>query len=71
MFPSLAARETCVAETNFSARKTKNVFAMESKAFLLPANKFCVRNMFLCIATPANMIRKIVSATMFPRLARR
>ena len=71
MFPSLAARETCFAETNFAARKTKNVFAMESKTFLLPGHKFCVRNMFLCIATPGNMTRKIVSATMFPRLARR
>ena len=27
MFPSLAARETRVAETNFAARRTKNVFA--------------------------------------------
>ena len=71
MFPSLAARETCVAETNFAARKTKNVFAMESKTFLLPGHKFCVRNMFPCIATPGNMTRKIVSATMFPGLARR
>ena len=26
MFPSLAARETYVAETNFAARKQKNVF---------------------------------------------
>ena len=28
MFPSLAARETYVAETNFAARKQENVFAL-------------------------------------------
>ena len=28
MFPSLAARETYVAETNFTARKQENVFAV-------------------------------------------
>ena len=33
MFPSLAARETCVVETNFAARKTKNVFACSQKHF--------------------------------------
>ena len=43
MFPNLAARETCVAKTNFAARKQK-MFAMESKTFLPPGHKFCVRN---------------------------
>ena len=31
MFPSLAARETYVAETNFAARKQENVFALSQK----------------------------------------
>ena len=44
MFPSLAARETCVAETNFAARENKKCFCLESKTFLLPGHKFCVRN---------------------------
>ena len=70
MFLSLAARETCVAETNFAARKTKNVFAMESKTFLLPGHKFFVQSMFPSLATPGNITRNIVSATMFPSLAK-
>ena len=36
MFPNLAARKTCVAETNFVARKTKNVFAWSQKHFCFP-----------------------------------
>ena len=31
MFPSLATRETYVAETNFAARKQENVFASSQK----------------------------------------
>ena len=53
MFPNLAAQETCVAETNFAAKK-----------------HFCVRNIFPSLATPGNITRNIVSATMFPSLAR-
>ena len=40
MFPSLAARETCVAETNFAARKTKNVFVWSQKHFCFPDTNF-------------------------------
>ena len=40
MFPSLAARETCVAETNFAAWKTKHVFALSQKHFCLPEINF-------------------------------
>ena len=69
MCPSLAARETCVTETNFAARKQK-FFCLESKIILLPGHKFCVRNMFPSLATPGNITRNIVSATMFPSLAR-
>ena len=40
MFSSLAARETCVAETNFVARKTKNVFGWSQKHFCFPDTNF-------------------------------
>ena len=51
MFPSLAARETCVAETNFAARQKKknfaarqkqkkNVFAWRQKHFCFPDTNF-------------------------------
>ena len=63
MFPNLAARETCVAETNFAARKTKNVFASRTE-ILRP------KHMFPSLATPGNITRNIVAATMFPSLAR-
>ena len=55
MFPSLAARETCVAETNFAARKqkmflpgVKNIFASRTQ-ILRP------RHMFPSLATPGNI----------------
>ena len=40
MFPSLAARETCLAERNFAARKTKNVFARSQKHSCFPDTNF-------------------------------
>ena len=40
MFPSLAARGTCVAETNFAARKTKKVFAWSQKHFCFTDTNF-------------------------------
>ena len=48
----------------------KKCFCLESKTFLLAGHKFCVRNMFPSLATPVNITRNIVSATMFPSLAR-
>ena len=70
MFPNLAARETCVAETSFAARKQKmflpgikNIFASRTQ-ILRP------KHMFPSLATPANITRNIVCATMFPTLAR-
>ena len=70
MFPNLAARETCVTETNFAARKqkmflpgVKNIFASRTQ-ILRP------KHMFPSLATPGNIRRNIVSATMFPFLAR-
>ena len=62
MFPNLAARETCVEETNFAARETKNVFAWSQ--ILRP------KHMFPSLATPGNITRNIISTTMFPSLAR-
>ena len=64
MFPSLAARETCVAETNFAAGKAKNVFTASRTQILRP------KHMFPSLATPGNITRNTVSATMFPSLAR-
>ena len=59
MFPNLAAQKTCVAETNFAARKTKNAFA--SRAQILRP-----KHMFPSLATPRNIKRNIVSATIGP-----
>ena len=58
MIPSLAARETCVAETNFAARKqkmflsgVKNIFAFASETYVSQVShpgqhnkKHCFRN---------------------------
>ena len=69
MFPNLAARETCVAETNFAARKTKTVFAWSQKHFCFPDTNLASET-FPSLASPGNITRNIVSATMFPGLAR-
>ena len=63
MFPSLAVRETCVAETNFAARKQKMFLPWSQKHFCFPV-------LFPSLATPGNITRNIFSATMFPSLAR-
>ena len=82
MFPSLAARETCVAETNFAARQKKKKFAARQKQkMFLPGVKNIFasqtqilrpkqKHMFPSLATPGNIARNIVPATMFPSLAR-
>ena len=44
----------------------KKCFCLESKTFLLLRPK----HMFPSLATPGNITRNIVSATMFPSLAR-
>ena len=70
-FPSLAARETCVAETNFAARRTKNVFAWSQKHFCFPDTNFASETYVSQFSHPSgNITRNIVSATMFPSLAR-
>ena len=50
LFPSLAAREACLAETNFAARKTKNVFAWSQKHFCFPDTNF-VSETYVCYGT--------------------
>ena len=64
---SLAGNMCC--GNKFCCSENKKCFCLESKTFFLPGHKFCVRNMFPSLATPGN-IRNIVSATMFPSLAR-
>ena len=43
MFPSFATQETCCGN-KFCCSENKKCFCLESKTFLLPGNKFCVRN---------------------------
>ena len=59
MFPSLAARETCVVEANFDARKqkmflpgVKNIVASRTQ-ILRP------KHMFPSLAAPGNITRNI------------
>ena len=70
MFPNLAARETCVAKTNFAARKQKMFLPGVQNIFASRTQILRSKHMFPSLATPGNITRNIVSATMFPCLAR-
>ena len=70
MFPNLTVRETCVAETNFAAQKTKNVFVWSQKHFASRTQILRPKHMFPSLATPRETTRNIVSVTMFLSLAR-
>ena len=70
MFPRLAARETCVAETNFVARKQKMFLTRVKNIFASRTQILRPKHMFPSLATPGNITTNIVSATMFPSLAR-
>ena len=70
MFPNLAARETCVAETNFAARKQKIVCHGVKNIFASRTQILRPKHMFPSLANPENITRNIVSATVFPSLAR-
>ena len=72
MFPNLAARETCVAETNFAARKQKMFLPWSPKHFCVPDTNFASETYASQFSHPGkhNKIKNIVSATMFPSLAR-
>ena len=70
MFPNLAARETCVAKTNFAARKQKMFLPGVQNIFASRTQISRSKHMFPSLATPGNITGNIVSATMFPCLAR-
>ena len=66
MFPNLAARETCVAETNFAARKQKMFLPWSQKHFASRPQILRPKHMFPSLATPGNLTKNIVFATLFP-----
>ena len=70
MFPSLAARETCVAETNFAAREQKMFLPWSQKHFCLADTNFASETYVSQFSHPGRHRKNIVSATMFPSLAR-
>ena len=69
MFPSLAARETYVAETNFAARKQKIFLLGVKNIFVSRTQLLRPQQMFPSLATQGNKTSNNVSATMFPSLA--
>jgi len=66
MFPSLAVRETYVAEANFASWKQGNVSESSKKIFALQTQILLPKRMFPSLATQGNMS----GTTMFPSLAR-
>ena len=70
MFPNLAERETCVAETNFAARKQKMFLSGVKNIFASRTQILHPKHMFPSLGTPGNITRSIISATMIPSLAR-
>ena len=70
MFPNLAARKTCVAETNFAAWKQKMFLPGVKNISASWTQILRPKHMFPSLVTLGNITRNIVSATMFPSLAR-
>ena len=70
MFPNLAARETCVVETNFSPQRRKMFLPGVKNIFSSRTQILRPKHEFPSLATPGNITRNIVSATMFPSLAK-
>ena len=58
MFPSLAARETCVAETNFAARKQKMFLTRSQKHFCFPDTNFASETYVSQFSHPGKHKRK-------------
>jgi len=58
MFLSLAARETCGVETNFAARKTKNVFAWSQKHFCFSDTNFAFETYVSQFSHPGKQNKK-------------
>ena len=59
MFPSLAARETSVAETNFCYLETKNVFASSQKHFCFPNTNFAFEKYVFHLSHHENSIDEV------------
>ena len=70
MFPSLAARETYVAETNFAARKQENVFALSQKHICFSDTNFASATYVSQFSHPRKHDLQQFFRTMFPSLAR-
>ena len=70
MFPSLAAREIYVAETNFAARKQKLFLPEVKNIFVSRTQLLRPQQMFPSLAIQGNITSNNVSATLFPSLAR-
>ena len=64
MFPNLAARETCVAETNFAAWKQKMFLPGVKNIFAFRTQILRLKHVFPSLATPGNITRNIVSANI-------
>ena len=58
MFPSLAARETYVAETNFAARKQKMLLPEIKNIFASWTQILCPKHMFPSLATMKTMMTR-------------
>ena len=54
-----------MVETNFGAWKQENVFALGQKHFFFPDTNFASATYVSHLATPENITRNNVSATMF------
>ena len=68
MFPSLAARETYVAEANFASWKQENASESSQKHFCFTDTDFASDTYVSQFRHPRkNMTGNNVSATMFPR----
>ena len=61
MFPNLAARETCVAETNLASRKQKMFLPGVKNIFAFRTQILRPKHMFPSLATLGNITRNIVS----------
>jgi len=59
MFPSLAARETCVAETNFAARKQKMFLPEVKNIFISRTQILRPQHMFPSLATIETMLTSL------------
>ena len=68
MFPSLAARETYVAETNLASWKQENVSESSQKHFASRTQILLLKRMFPSLATQGILSGSNVSALMFPSL---